>query len=190
MPTPHDANPRDHHLLNDGRGEVEIAQTTAPEQRANRRGTVGRTTRLATLLIVVTASALAQSQTVPQTAPQAARTAVPTSTTDGATYVNGGVGTEEADKLRALSPQFPVRMTFSRHNPEQNTDEFVADVKLRVTDRTGRTVVDLSAQGPIFLLKLPDGPYKVEAQRQGDVKTRNIDVVTGRHQEIAFSWAG
>ena len=103
-------------------------------------------------------------------------------------YLNGGIGKEQADLMRDMSPQFPVRMTFSRHNASENTDEFVADVHLRVIDDAGRTVVDLPGQGPIFLLRVPQGAYAVEAEHDGDVKTRRFDVVPGRHQELAFSW--
>lgn len=105
-------------------------------------------------------------------------------------YVNGGFGEEQADLLRDMSSQFPVRLTFSRHNGTHNTDEFVADVNLRVTDSAGQTVLNLASQGPIFLLRLPAGSYAVEAERNGEVKTRRFDIVAGRHQEIAFSWAG
>jgi hypothetical protein len=105
-------------------------------------------------------------------------------------YMNGGFGQEEAARMREISAEFPIGLTFTRHNGTQNTDEFVADVKVRVRDSTGQTVVAVAGQGPIFLLRVPDGTYAVEAERDGEVKTRRIDVVGGRHQEIAFSWAG
>ena len=105
-------------------------------------------------------------------------------------YLNGGIGEEQAELMRSLSAQFPIRFTFSRHNPEHNTDEFVADVRLRVLDDAGRTVLDLTGQGPIFLLRLPAGSYSVEAEHAGEVKTRRFRIAGDRHQEIAFSWAG
>jgi len=83
-----------------------------------------------------------------------------------------------------------VRFTFSQHNAAQNTDEFVADIRLRITDIDGHTVLDLSDQGPIFLLRLPSGSYTVEAEHDGEVKTRRFQVVRDRHQEIGFSWRG
>lgn len=92
--------------------------------------------------------------------------------------------------MREMSAEFPVGLTFTRRNGTQNTDEFVADVNVRVRDSAGQTVLAAAAQGPIFLLRLPDGTYGIEAERNGEVKTRRIDVVSGRHQEIAFSWAG
>jgi len=83
-----------------------------------------------------------------------------------------------------------VRLTFSRHNGTQNTDEFVADVDIRVADSGGRTVLDVASQGPIFLLRLPEGSYALEAVRNGEMKTRRFDVIAERRQEIALSWAG
>ena len=44
--------------------------------------------------------------------------------------------------------------------------------------------------GAMVYLRVPDGTYALEAERNGEVKTRRIDVVGGRHQEIGFSWAG
>ena len=105
-------------------------------------------------------------------------------------YLNGGFGEEQADLMRDMSSQFPVRFTFSRHNGTRDTDEFVADVHLRIVDSGGRTVLDLPQQGPILLLRLPEGTYSIEAERNGEVKTRKFDVVAGRHQAIALSWAG
>jgi hypothetical protein len=105
-------------------------------------------------------------------------------------YINGGVGEEQADLMRDMSAQFPVRFTFSRHNGTHNTDEFLADVRVRVVDSAGQTVLDLAQQGPIFLLRVPEGSYSVEAEHNGEVKSRRFQVLSGRHQEIAFSWAG
>jgi hypothetical protein len=102
-------------------------------------------------------------------------------------YLNGGIGKEQADLMRDMSAQFPVRMTFSER--EEGTDAFVADVHVRVRDAAGRTLLDLPAQGPIFLLRLPQGVYTVEAEHRGEVKTRRFDIVAGRHQDLAFSWS-
>jgi hypothetical protein len=115
---------------------------------------------------------------------------VTTAPGEAVSYMNGGFGQEEAARMREISADFPVGLTFTRHNGAQNTDEFVADVNVRVRDAAGQTVVAAAGQGPIFLLRLPDGTYALEAERNGEVKTRRIDVVGGRHQEIAFSWAG
>ena len=105
-------------------------------------------------------------------------------------YLNGGVGQEQADLMRQMSDRFQVRFMFTQHNGTYRTDEFITGVRLRVTDAAGRTVLDLADQGPIFLLRLPDGTYTVEAEHEGDVKTRRFRIAGDRHQDIGFSWAG
>ena len=104
----------------------------------------------------------------------------------GIDYLNGGIGSEEADRMRQMSAEYPVQMTFAERN--QGTDEFVADVHLRVVDGRGVTLVDLPDQGPIFLLQVPPGDYTVEAEHQGQVKTRRFDVAPGRHDRLGFEW--
>ena len=73
------------------------------------------------------------------------------------------------------------------HSPTADR-EFVADVHVRVTGSDGRTVLDVPSQGPIFLLQLPPGAYTVEAEHQGQVKTRRFDVAPGRHDRLGFEW--
>jgi len=125
----------------------------------------------------------------PAISPATRSTATAVGTQANVDYLNGGIGKEEADRMREMSSRYPVQMTFSRHDANAGTDEFVADVHLRVIDRAGRTVVDLPAQGPIFLLRLPEGAYTVEAEHDGAVKSRRFDVVAGRHDTLAFSWS-
>ena len=117
----------------------------------------------------------------------AAATSPASVTQPGVSYLNGGIGKEQADSMREMSARYPVRMTFLEHT--QGLDEFVADVHLRVTDGRGSTVLDLPSQGPIFLLRLPQGRYSVEAERHGEVKTQRFDVVAGRHANLVFSWS-
>jgi len=104
----------------------------------------------------------------------------------GIDYLNGGIGVEEADRMRQMSGDYPVQMTFAERN--QGADEFVADVHLRVVDGRGVTLVDLPNQGPIFLLQVPPGDYTVEAVHQGDMKTRRFQVAPGRHDRLGFEW--
>lgn len=132
-------------------------------------------TRIAlSFLLGATMAAAAAAQTAPATG-------------GAIDYINGGIGQEQADLMRQMSAEYPVRMTFLERN--EGRDEFVADVHLRISDSHGATVLDLPAQGPIFLLRLPQGSYTVEAERRGEVKTRRFDVVAGRHDNLAFSWS-
>lgn len=112
----------------------------------------------------------------------------PKAVTEGdATYVSGGVGKLEADMMRGMESRYPIAMTFAKHN--QGANEFVAGVELRVTDRSGKSVIDLSDGGPMVLLKVPDGKYTVRAEYEGHVKTQSVDVTSGHHANLDFLWS-
>jgi len=114
--------------------------------------------------------------------------AAPRPVTQGeATWVNGGIGKTEAEAIRRMAPNWPLQVTFSERH--QGRDEFVAGVKLRVTGKDGRTVVDVHDGGPLLLLKLPDGHYTIRAEYDGHVETQRVDVAAGRHDAVAFLWS-
>jgi hypothetical protein len=102
-------------------------------------------------------------------------------------YVNGGIGTEEADELRAEARSFPLKLMFSRRGDGERA-EFVADVHLQILDAAGRVVVDRASQGPIFLARLPDGQYTISAEFQGRTQTRRIALASGRRESLSFFW--
>ena len=103
-------------------------------------------------------------------------------------YMNGGIGKEEADEMRAQAPRFPVELQFVRIN--NGNEEFVVDVAIRIADRAGRVVLDLPGQGPMFLVNLPDGEYTIDLENDGEVKTRHVLVShNSRPQKLAFVWS-
>ncbi len=103
-------------------------------------------------------------------------------------YVNGGIGQEEAEALRAEGRVYPLELTFSRRGDGERA-EFVADVHLQILDVAGHVVVDRASQGPIFLAHLPDGQYIVSAEYQGRTQTRRVAVSGRRHEALSFHWS-
>jgi hypothetical protein len=100
--------------------------------------------------------------------------------------VNGGIGKEEAENLRAHARSFPLELVFSRR--ADGADQFVADVNLVIADVRGRTVVS-GPVGPIFLARLPDGQYTISAEYRGQTHTRRVAIAGGQHQKVAFVWS-
>ncbi|HYT96531.1 MAG TPA: carboxypeptidase regulatory-like domain-containing protein [Casimicrobiaceae bacterium] len=103
-------------------------------------------------------------------------------------YVNGGIGQEEVEALRAEARVYPLELTFSRRGDGERA-EFVADVHLQILDVAGQVVVDRASQGPIFLAHLPDGQYIVSAEYQGRTQTRRVAVSGARHEALSFHWS-
>ena len=103
-------------------------------------------------------------------------------------YVNGGIGQEEAEALRAEARIYPLELMFSRRGDGERA-EFVADVHLQIVDAAGQVIVDRASQGPIFLAHLPDGQYIVTAEYQGRTQTRRVAVSGTRHEALSFYWS-
>lgn len=103
-------------------------------------------------------------------------------------YMNGGIGKDEADAMRAAASRFPLELQFVRR--ADGHEEFVTDVAIRIADRAGRVVLDLPGQGPVFLVNLPDGEYTLDLEHDGQRQTRRVAVGRGSsHQKLAFVWS-
>jgi hypothetical protein len=137
--------------------------------------------------IAVSGAALALAAALAAGAPAYAMTAPKAVTHGEASWVSGGIGSAEVAAIKSEAPGFPLALTFAQHS--QGRNEYVAGVKLRVTDRSGHTVADLQDGGPLVLLKLPDGSYTLEAEYNGKVETRRVTVSAGHHQKIGFLWS-
>jgi hypothetical protein len=118
----------------------------------------------------------------------AADNAKATAETQGnVSYVSGGVGDDEAAAMKSAAASYPLELHFVQK--AQPRDEFLADVKVRITDRSKNVVLDAVANGPFLLAKLPSGRYDVEVDYSGVVKRRTVEVKTGKHQRAVFVWA-
>ena len=101
-------------------------------------------------------------------------------------YLNGGVGENSEQYMRKIANDWPLRMIFS----ERKDNEFVANVKLLVTDTHGVPYLQLSDAGPMTYAMLPAGRYRITAQFRGRSETREVtlDGKTGR--DVYFHWQG
>lgn len=102
------------------------------------------------------------------------------------TYLNGGIGADEEQMMRKAAKDWPLRMIFS----ERKDNEFVADVRLLVTNAKGAPVLMLHGAGPMTYAMLPAGKYRISASHKGQTETREVtlDGKTGR--DVYFHWTG
>lgn len=102
------------------------------------------------------------------------------------TYLNGGIGADEEQMMRKIAKDWPLRMIFS----EKKDNEFVADVRLLVTNAKGAPVLMLHGAGPMTYAMLPAGKYRISASHKGQTETREVtlDGKTGR--DVYFHWTG
>jgi hypothetical protein len=102
------------------------------------------------------------------------------------TYITGGVGQTEADAIKHVAKNYPLELEFLRRAKPK--DESLSDVKVRVKDAHDRMVLNVTADGPFLLAKMPAGKYTVSAERDGKVEQRVIEIAAKEHRRIVFEW--
>lgn len=65
---------------------------------------------------------------------------------------------------------------------------YVADVKLRITDASGKGVSALKDAGPLTDVKLPAGHYHVAGQFDGVKQGASVDVKPGQPASLTLHW--
>ena len=101
-------------------------------------------------------------------------------------YVTGGIGVNEAAAFKHAAAAYPLEMMFVQKAGAKN--EFVADVKISLTDRSGAEVLDATAEGPFLLASLPAGKYAIEAVYRGERKHQTVEIRPGAHRRAVFIW--
>lgn len=101
----------------------------------------------------------------------------------GASAVSGGVSVNARDSLRAQTPPHNVKMVFSL-----NTGNYVSDVQVKVTDKSGKVVLDELSNGPWLYAKLPPGSYTAAATYNGSTVKQNVSVARSGARTAQFRW--
>jgi hypothetical protein len=102
-------------------------------------------------------------------------------------YITGGIGEDEAAALKQAAATYPLEMLFVQKG--QPKDEFLADIRVSIRNRSGASMLETTADGPFLLARLPDGKYNIEAEYRGELKHQTVDIRSGRHQRAVFVWA-
>jgi len=101
-------------------------------------------------------------------------------------YVSGGIGEGEAQRLQAQGRDYPLTVELLEHATPR--DEYTADANVTITDaRDGRIVLDAKAEGPFMLVHLPAGNYRVAASLHGrSLPEHRVHLTDGGHAKTTF----
>ena len=101
-------------------------------------------------------------------------------------FVSGGIGEGEAQRLQAQGRDYPLTVELLEHATPR--DEYTADANVTITDaRNGRIVLDAKAEGPFMLVHLPAGDYRVAASLHGrSMPEHRVQVIDGGHAKTTF----
>ncbi len=104
----------------------------------------------------------------------------------GISYVTGGPAKTDADVIEYAARYYPLQLEFLLEGKAKH--ENLSGVKVQISDEQGNRVLDITADGPFLLARLPAGKYTIRAARGGEVKSRMVQIVPQRHQRAVFKW--
>ena len=100
-------------------------------------------------------------------------------------YLTGGVGEDEQAALKAAQNEYPLGLTFT----QGSRSEWLSDVRVVITAASsGAKVLDATSAGPVMLVKLRNGAYRVSVSSGGRSYDREVKLGGGREQ-LTFNFA-
>ena len=103
---------------------------------------------------------------------------------DGTTFINGGIGQEEADEIRAKAGTFNLHIYMS----EGKNGQSITGVEVAIIDKKGEIKFNLLDVGPILYLQLNKGSYKITAKFNDVTVVKNISINKKSPRDIYLHW--
>jgi hypothetical protein len=106
----------------------------------------------------------------------------------GVVYASGGGSYEELDAMRAEQPHYSFWLTTA----VRGSGAYLAGVKVRIADDTGRRVLEHTMDGPWLFADLPLGRFEVEAfildERTGrlEIQRGSVGIHRGDHHQMVL----
>ncbi|WP_156902135.1 hypothetical protein [Azohydromonas australica] len=117
--------------------------------------------RMAVLwLALCSGAAWTQQETESRSVPQAS---------DAVKYLSGGAGDEERSQLMAQWPQFPLLIVFSADG-----GAYAVPDSVRIANAQGAPLLEVGQAGPLLMVNLPPGDYRVQARIGGTAQERSL----------------
>jgi hypothetical protein len=107
-----------------------------------------------------------------------------TTAANGVVFTTGGIGEEQQEGLRAIAGQYNLKLAFAA----KGGGLIGGDVKVKVRNSKGNTVLETTAPAPCLFAKLPAGNYRVIADYQGKTQDKTIKVGSPRTPGTSLLW--
>ena len=101
-------------------------------------------------------------------------------------FLSGGVGKDESDAVLQAANSWPLTLELSQSATPRA--EYISDVQVTIKDKSGSTVLDMNAEGPYVLVKLPPGRYSLDATYESRPLHRDVTLQKGRSKRISLMW--
>lgn len=103
---------------------------------------------------------------------------------NGISYVSGGVGDDSMERLGAITGQFNLKLVFAL-----KSGSYLSGVDVSIMDAAGKTLLAVTADGPLLLVSLPKGRYRIVATVADTPVRREVVIGTAPLKTVDFRWA-
>jgi hypothetical protein len=91
---------------------------------------------------------------------------------NGITFLCGGIGLDETDRMKREARNYDLVLTFAARN-----GSYLADINVDIEDARGQSLLTTTCEGPMMLVDLPkNGNYRIRAETGGHALTRTVQV--------------
>ncbi len=98
--------------------------------------------------------------------------------------LNGGIGADEQETMRAASKEYNLQLTLA----SRGSGEYVADAAVSVRERGGKAVLEIDPAGPLFYARLAPGSYQVQVTVRGKTQNQNVTLPSKGTRALVFYW--
>ncbi|MBA4143742.1 MAG: hypothetical protein H0X43_12265 [Nitrosospira sp.] len=139
------------------------------------------------LLCAFAFTAVVSASSFAETGSSSTNPSLPPVQTQGQTeFLTGGVGLDESEAILREGNSWPLMLELAQAGSQRGV--YIADVQVTIKDGSGNTVLDVNAEGPYLLVKLPPGKYSLEAMYESIKLNRNLNLQEGRNQRMTLLW--
>lgn len=99
-------------------------------------------------------------------------------------YLTGGVSDDDAAAMKKRGQDYGLQLFFTAdHQPTAP-----GEVKVKILNQSQETIMDATADGPLFFVKVDGGRYTIILDRGGVVKEKTFDLIGRRFGQFSFDW--
>src|SRR5918993_2297440 len=104
-------------------------------------------------------------------------------TANDRSYMSGGAGLEESDRLKQMADKYSLQVLIS-----SRSGAYLADTHVTITGANGQKVLDLPLDAPWLLVDLMPGNYKVVVAHAGRTQERNVTVAPSKREQVVVQF--
>lgn len=104
----------------------------------------------------------------------------------GIEMISGGVGKDESYAIRHAAKRWPLLLEFAQNHHGKAL--YTAGVDVKLMDHTGHELTRVRSDGPLMLLRVKPGTYRVEAALDGHAQRHSVAVPPTGNARLSFVW--